>query len=64
MKEKTKEMLDRLGLVKDLDAYHRKLLNDCYDHIDRLQDEVDRLEYHNNNLMNVIYQNQSELESL
>ena len=64
MKDKTKEMLDRLGLVKDLDAFNRKLLNDSYDHIKALQDEVDRLQYHNNNLMNVIYQNHSELESL
>jgi hypothetical protein len=39
-------------------------MNDCYDHFKALQDEVDRLIYHNNNLMNVIYQNQAELENI
>ena len=58
----TKEILDRLALVKDIDPFNKKLLNDCHDHISALQSEVDRLIYHNNNLMNVIYQNQGAIE--
>jgi len=56
------KILSRLELVKDLDPFNKKLLNDTCDHIKGLQEEVKRLQYHNNNLMNVIYQNQSELE--
>ena len=59
----TKKILKRLELVKDIDPFNKQLLNDCHKHIESLQSEVDRLIYHNNNLMNVIYQNQSELES-
>ena len=63
MKEETKNLLDRLRLIKDSDPFNRRILNDCFDHFQTLQAEVDRLQYHNNNLMNVIYQNQSELET-
>jgi len=59
----TKEILKRLELVKDIDPFQKQLLNDAYDTIKTLQSEVDRLIYHNNNLMNVIYQNQGELEN-
>ena len=62
MKE-TETILNRLQLVKDCDPFNKKLLNDCFDSIIELQSEVERLQYHNNNLMNVIYQNQSELEN-
>ena len=64
MKEKTTNLLQRLSLIKDSDPFNKRILNDCYDHFKALQDEVDRLMYHNNNLMNVIYQNQTELENL
>ena len=57
------KILSRLKLVKDIDPFPKKLLNDCFDSIIELQSEVERLQYHNNNLMNVIYQNQSELEN-
>ena len=57
------KILSRLELVKDIDPFNKKLMNDVYDHIKGLQEEVKRLQYHNNNLMNVIYQNQSELEN-
>ena len=40
------------------------LLNDCFDVIMDLHEEVVRLETHNNRLLDVIYQNQSELESI
>ena len=63
MNEKTKNLLHRLDLIKDSDPFNRRILNDCFDHFQTLQAEVDRLQYHNNNLMNVIYQNQSELET-
>ena len=59
----TTQVLKRLELVKDIDPFNKKLLNDAYDTIKTLQSEVDRLIYHNNNLMNVIYQNQGELEN-
>ena len=63
MKEKTELLLKRLELIKDADPFNKRLMNDCYDHFKALQEELDRLIYHNNNLMNVIYQNQSELEN-
>ena len=62
MKEKTNNLLKRLELVKDMDPFNRKLLNDSYNLLQELQSEVDRLVYHNNNLMNVIYQNQTSIE--
>ena len=63
MKETTNKLIQRLELIKDSDPFNKQILNDCYLHLQRLQDEVDRLVYHNNNLMNVIYQNQDTLES-
>ena len=63
MKEKTTNLLQRRNLIKDSDPFNKRILNDCFDHVQTLQDEVDRLIYHNNNLMNVIYQNQGELEN-
>ena len=62
MKE-TETIIKRLQLIKDSDPFNKRILNDCFDTIIALQSEVKRLAYHNNNLMNVIYQNQSELES-
>ena len=64
MKSQTENLISRLELVKDVDPFNKKLLNDCHDTIKALQTEVERLQYHNNNLMNVIYQNQNELESM
>ena len=63
MNEKTNLLLKRLELIKDSDPFNKRILNDCYDHFNTLQSEVDRLIYHNNNLMNVIYQNHGELEN-
>ena len=63
MKEKTELLLKRLELVKDIDPFNKQLLNDAYKTISTLQTEVERLQYHNNNLMNVIYQNQGEIEN-
>lgn len=64
MNDVTKNLIKRLELIKDSDPFNKQILNDCYLHIQSLQDEVERLQYHNNNLMNVIYQNQGELEQL
>jgi peptidoglycan hydrolase CwlO-like protein len=64
VKEKTSLLIKRLELIKDSDPFNKQILNDCYEHVQSLQDEVERLQYHNNNLMNVIYQNQHELENL
>ena len=63
MQEKTNNLIKRLELIKDSDPFNKRLMNDCYDHFKALQEEVDRLIYHNNNLMNVIYQNHGELEN-
>jgi len=63
MQEKTNNLIKRLELIKDSDPFNKRLMNDCYDHFKALQAEVDRLIYHNNNLMNVIYQNHGELEN-
>ena len=63
MKEKAQNLLKRLDLVKDSDPFNKRLLNDCFDTTIQLLQEIERLQYHNNNLMNVIYQNQHELEN-
>ena len=63
MKEKVPTLLSRLDLIKNL-SEHSKLLNDCFDVIMDLHSEVVRLEKHNQRLLQVIYQNQSELETI
>jgi len=63
MKEEAQNLLKRLDLVKDSDPFNKRLLNDCFTTVQKLNEEVERLQYHNNNLMNVIYQNQGELEN-
>ena len=63
LKETSDILVKRLELIKDSDPFNKRILNDCYEHVSALQSEVDRLIYHNNNLMNVIYQNQGELEN-
>jgi len=62
VKETTNTLIKRLELIKDSDPFNKKILNDCFDHFKVLQTEIERLQYHNNNLMNVIYQNQELLE--
>ena len=62
MKEEAQNLLKRLDLIKDSDPFNKRLLNDCFTTIQKLNKEVERLQYHNNNLMNVIYQNQAHLE--
>lgn len=63
LKETSDTLVKRLSLIKDSDPFNKRILNDCYEHVSALQSEVDRLIYHNNNLMNVIYQNQGEIEN-
>jgi len=64
MKENLNKILCRLELIKDSDPFNKKILNDCFDLFKELDTELERLKYHNNNLMNVIYQNQESLENL
>ena len=64
MIKEAQNLLKRLDVVKDIDPFNKKLLNDCFDTTVKLIQEVERLQYHNNNLMNVIYQNQNELENI
>ena len=63
MKEEVQTLLKRLELIKDSDPFNKRILNDCFDTTAKLIQEIERLQYHNNNLMNVIYQNQGELEN-
>jgi len=63
MIQEAQNLLKRLDLIKDSDPFNKRLLNDCFDTTVKLLQEVERLQYHNNNLMNVIYQNQGELEN-
>ena len=63
MEHRVKKILSRLDLVKDIDPYNKKLLNDCRDVVQDLQDEVERLAGHNERLLQIIYQNHSELEN-
>jgi len=63
MKEEAQNLLKRLELIKDSDPFNKRILNDSFSTIQKLIDEVERLQYHNNNLMNVIYQNQESLEN-
>ena len=63
MSQEAQNLLKRLDLIKDSDPFNKRLLNDCFDTTVKLLQEVERLQYHNNNLMNVIYQNQGELEN-
>jgi len=64
MKDKAIKLLNRLDLVKNIDPHNKKLLNDCFDTIMDMHEEIVRLETHNNRLLDVIYQNQSELENI
>ena len=64
LKETSDTLVKRLSLIKDSDPFNKRILNDCYKHVSALQSEVDRLIYHNNNLMNVIYQNQGDIEDV
>jgi len=64
MEAKLLNITKRLELIKDSDPFNRKILNDCFDLFKELDTELERLRYHNNNLMNVIYQNQELLENL
>lgn len=55
-------MVVRLDLIKDLDPDNSQLLNDARDTLHVAHEELKRLRMHNNQLMNVIYQNQGIIE--
>ena len=63
MIQEAQNLLKRLDLIKDSDPFNKRILNDCFTTIQKMTVEIARLQYHNNNLMNVIYQNQGELEN-
>jgi peptidoglycan hydrolase CwlO-like protein len=37
-------LLERLKIIKDLDPFNQRLLNDCYDTITELSNKLDTLE--------------------
>ena len=63
MIQEAQNLLKRLDLIKDSDPFNKRILNDCFTTIQKMTAEIERLQYHNNNLMTVIYQNQGELEN-
>ena len=36
-------LIERLEMIKDIDPYNRQLLNDCYERIMQLEDQIARL---------------------
>lgn len=64
MKEEAQNLLKRLDIIKDSDPFNKRILNDCFTTIQKMTAEIERLQYHNNNLMNVIYQNQGDIEDV
>lgn len=64
MQEQVRKVLDRLNLIKDTDPFYQPLLNDSRSLIVDLNNEVRRLEQHNQQLLQMVYQNLGELENL
>jgi len=62
MDEKIEKVLSRLSLLKDTSIVESNLLKDSHEVLQNCYDEMKRLRWHNNQLMNVIYQNQGEIE--
>jgi len=52
MKDRAIKLLNRLDLVKNLDPYNKKLLNDCFNLIMDMHDEIVRLETKNKKMLN------------
>lgn len=63
MDERIEKVLHRLHLIKDVHPDFSTLMNDTHGALQDCYDELKRLRWHNNELMNVIYQNQTEIES-
>jgi len=47
MQEQTEKILSRLHLLKDADAYNKKIMNDAYNIITDLNDKLTHLEKEN-----------------
>ena len=62
MRDTTELLIRRIEDVKTFDNLFGRLYDDAVNHLTLLQNEVDRLAKHNEQLLQVIYQNQSELE--
>ena len=56
-------MLSRLDLIKDMDPDNTRIFNNARDTLQKAFDEIIRLRTHNNQLLNVIYQNQGSIET-
>lgn len=61
MIDRAKHIMSRIENVQGL-SNERKLLVDSYNIIEDLLEEIDRLEAHNQQLLQVIFQNHSQLE--
>ena len=61
MIDRAKHIMSRIANIQEL-SNERNLLEDSYNIIEDLTEEVERLATHNDRLLQVIYQNQSELE--
>lgn len=57
-------IIDRLKLWADHDKDMHKLLMDAVNEIEMLRQEMNRLRQHNERLLQILYQNQSEIEEL
>lgn len=62
MRDTTETLIERLESMRTFDRQFHLLYTDSINHLEKLQDEVDRLAKHNEQLLQVIYQNQSSLE--
>jgi hypothetical protein len=62
VRETTEKLIERLESMRTFDRQFHLLYTDSINHLEALQDEVDRLAKHNQQLLQVIYQNQELLE--
>jgi uncharacterized protein with von Willebrand factor type A (vWA) domain len=62
VREKTEKLIERLESMRTFDRQFNLLYTDSINQLEALQDEVDRLAKHNQQLLQVIYQNQELLE--
>ena len=59
MTDKAINILKRLDVVKDIDPFNKRLLNDCFTEIQVLRTEIERLKQLNTQLNNIVTQLES-----